>query len=80
MFQNECDGLAKIREALFTRLALAICAGNFRTVGDGPRAVLLDDRGELVARASFYRRRDDAPDPPPQADLVRGRLPPGGSG
>lgn len=53
VLQNQRDGLTQIREALFTRLALAVSARNFRTVRDVPRAIPLDDRCEFVAHASF---------------------------
>jgi hypothetical protein len=53
VFQNQRDGLTQIRKALFTRLALAVSARNFRAVRDIPRAILFDDRCEFVAHASF---------------------------
>jgi hypothetical protein len=40
VFENQRDGLSQIREALFTRFALAICTGNFSAVGDVPWAML----------------------------------------
>lgn len=51
MFQNQRDGLTKIREALFTRFALTISTGNFRAVRDVPGTVLLYDRREFVTHA-----------------------------
>jgi hypothetical protein len=56
MVQNERNGLTKVRETLLTRFALTIGPGNFRTVCDVPRAILFDDRCELIAHISFYRR------------------------
>jgi hypothetical protein len=60
MFQNQSDGLTQIRQAFFTRFALTIGAGNLRAIRDVPRAILLDNRRELVAHASFYRRHTRA--------------------
>lgn len=49
MFEDECNRFTKIRETFFPRFALAVRTGDFGTIGDVPRAVLLDYRGELVA-------------------------------
>ena len=49
MFKDQCNRLAKVRQAFFTRLALTISAGYFGAVRDIQWTVLLDDRRELVA-------------------------------
>ena len=48
VLQNEDYGLAKTRQAFFTRFALAVGAGHFGAVRDVPWAILLDNRHELV--------------------------------
>ena len=53
MLKNEGDGLAKVRNAFFTRFALAVGAGNFGAVGDVPWPVPLDDRREFIAHSSI---------------------------
>jgi hypothetical protein len=55
MFQNQRDGLAKVREALFMRFALTISTRNFRAVRDVPGTVLLNDRREFITHTSLYR-------------------------
>jgi len=49
VLQNQRDGFAKIRQAFFTSLALAVGARQLRAISDIPRTVLLDDRREFVA-------------------------------
>jgi hypothetical protein len=53
VFEHQCNRLAKIREAFFARFALAVCVWNFRAIRDVPRAILLDNRCELVAHTSY---------------------------
>ena len=75
MLDNEADRFAKARQALFTRFALAVGAGNFSAIGNVERAVLFDDRRELVAHVSIL-----APAVAHDASSDRApRLPAGGS-
>ena len=53
LLQNQGNRLSKVRQAVFTRSALAVCAGHLGAVRNTPWAVLLDDRGELVTHASI---------------------------
>ena len=53
VFQNEGDGLPKVRQTFFPRPSLAVGAWQFGAVCDVPRAVLLNNRGELVVHASI---------------------------
>src|ERR1035437_719394 len=49
MLKNEGNRLTEVRQAFFPRLALTVGARHLGAVRDVPWAVLLDDRGELVA-------------------------------
>jgi len=49
MLKNKGNRLAEVRQAFFPRFALTIGAGYLGAVRDVPWAILLDDRGELVA-------------------------------
>ena len=53
MVKNKADCLAKIGEAFFPRLTLAIGAGELGAIGHIPRIVALDNRSELVVHSSI---------------------------
>gem|GEM_PF-5979072 len=71
MLKNECNRLTEVRQAFFPRLALTVGARHLGAVRDVPWAVLLDDRGELVAHVYILppappRRRPAPFNPTPQ--------------
>ena len=53
ILQDEGNRLAKARQAFFTRFPLAIGSGHFGAIRDMPRAVLLDNRRELIMHESI---------------------------
>ena len=53
VLQDERNRLAKIRQAFFTRLTLAVGSAHFGAIRDVPWAVLLDNRRELIVHASI---------------------------
>jgi hypothetical protein len=65
VIQNERDCLTKVSQAFFARSSLAVGAGHFSAIRDVPRAILLDNRRELVMHASIL---------PPVAPTLAARL------
>lgn len=53
MFQNQRDRFAKVRDAVFTRAALTVGSRHLCAICDKPRAILFDNRRELVAHGSI---------------------------
>jgi hypothetical protein len=48
MLKDQSNRFAEVRQALFTRFPLSVCAWHFRTVRDVPGSILLDDGRELI--------------------------------
>jgi len=49
VLKNQGNGLAQVRQAFFTRFALAVGAGHLSAIRHEPRTVLLDNRRKFVA-------------------------------
>lgn len=48
LFEDQCDGIAKISQALLSRFTLSVRTGNLGTIGNIPSSVTFNDGGELV--------------------------------